>query len=67
MADKVQRLLTALDQAEAPEDVDLPGYGLHELKGDMKGWWSTSITRNHRIIFRFGRDGVEGVDLVDYH
>ena len=67
ITEKVQRFLTALDQAEAAEDVNLPGYSLHALRGNMKGWWSASVTRNHRIIFRFGDEGVEGIDLVDYH
>jgi len=67
IADKAERFLTALSQAEIPADVDLPGYGLHELKGNLKGVWSASVSRNHRITFRFGPNGPEEVDLVDYH
>ncbi len=67
IVDKVARFLTALSQAEMPADVDLPGYGLHELKGNLRGYWSATMSRNHRIIFRFGPDGPEDVDLVDYH
>jgi proteic killer suppression protein len=67
IVDKVDRFLTVLSQAEMPADVDLPGYSLHELKGNLKGYWSATISRNYRIIFRFGPNGPEDVDLVDYH
>lgn len=67
IADKVNRFLTVLDQAEVPGDVDLPGFNLHELKGNLRGFWSATISRNHRIIFRFGPHGAEDVNLVDYH
>jgi len=67
IADKIERFLTMLDRAEKPEDVDLPSFGLHSLKGNLKGFWSVTISRNHRIIFRFEANGVHGVDLVDYH
>ena len=67
IADKAERFLTLLDQAEHPEDVDLSGFGLHALRGDMKGFWSVSVSRNHRIIFRFEGGHVRDVDLVDYH
>ncbi|HVX13842.1 MAG TPA: type II toxin-antitoxin system RelE/ParE family toxin [Pirellulales bacterium] len=40
IADKAERLLTLLDQARQPADVDLPGFGLHALKGNLKGLWT---------------------------
>ena len=67
MAAKAERFLDALNVAATPEEVDLPGYGLHTLKGDMKGFWSAVISRNHRIIFRFEASNAYDVDLVDYH
>jgi toxin HigB-1 len=67
IAAKVERFFTALDQAKEPADVDIPGFGLHALTGDRKGFWSVSVSRNHRIIFRFGNDNVHDVDLIDYH
>ena len=50
-----------------PANMDLPGYRLHPLKGDLAGYWSVSVSGNWRIIFRF--DGVHAcdVDLIDYH
>jgi proteic killer suppression protein len=47
--------------------MDLPGWRLHPLKGELKGLWSVWVNANWRIIFRFdGKDAVD-VDLVDYH
>lgn len=56
-----------LDRAEAPSDLDLPGYPLHPLKGGQKGYWSVTISGNWRIVFRFEKGGAYDVDLVDYH
>jgi proteic killer suppression protein len=67
LVDKAQRFLTLLDQAEQPADLDLPGFGLHALKGDMKGFWSVGVSRNHRLVFRLGERGAFDVDLIDYH
>jgi len=69
-ADQRQRIadvLAHLDTAIHPADVDLPGYRLHPLKGDRKGYWSVSISGNWRIVFRFEGGDVFEVDLVDYH
>jgi proteic killer suppression protein len=45
----------------------LPGYRLHALKGDLKGYWSVTISGNWRIIFTFENGDAFDVDLVDYH
>ncbi len=47
--------------------MDLPGYRLHPLKGDLAGYWSVSVSGNWRIVFRFDGANVRDVDLVDYH
>jgi proteic killer suppression protein len=63
----VQEILTVLDAAESPRDLDLPGYRLHALKGDLKGFWAVTVQANWRIVFRFeGKDALN-VELVDYH
>lgn len=36
-ADKLRRILARLDAASEPQDMDLPGYRLHKLKGSCKG------------------------------
>ena len=67
IANKAERFLTFLDQAETIDEVDLPGYGLHRLAGNRRGFWSVSVSRNHRIIFRFEDGHAFDLDLVDYH
>ena len=67
MADRVALALADLDDARKPSDLDLPGYRLHPLKGDLKGYWSLSISGNWRVIFRFEDGDVCDVDPVDYH
>ena len=47
--------------------MDLPGYRLHPLKGDLAGYRSVSVSGNRRIIFRFDGMDASDVDLVDYH
>ena len=66
-ADRIRDVLTHLDSATSPTDLDLPGYRLHALKGDRKGFWSVTISGNWRITFRFESGHVFEVDLVDYH
>ena len=69
-ADQLKRIadvLAHLDTALRPADVDLPGYRLHPLKGDLKGHWSVGISGNWRIVFRLEDGEVFDVDLVDYH
>ena len=67
LADRVALALADLDDACKPSDLDLPGYRLHPLKGDLKGYWSISISGNWRVIFRFEDGDADDVDLIDYH
>lgn len=66
-ADKVERVLARLDEATEPGNMDLPGFRLHPLKGDLAGFWSVSVSGNWRIVFRFDGANACDVDLVDYH
>ena len=67
LVEKVETALGLLDVAETPEAVNLPGYRLHPLRGDLRGFWSIRVSGNWRIIFRFDDRDVCEVDLVDYH
>jgi proteic killer suppression protein len=66
-ADKIARILARLEQARRPEHLDLPGFRLHPLRGDLAGYWSVTVRANWRIIFRFEQDDATDVDLIDYH
>ena len=66
----VRRLSLRLDHlAEAAEvrDLDLPGYRLHALTGDLAGFCSIRVTDNWRMVFRFEAGEAVDVDLIDYH
>jgi toxin HigB-1 len=67
MLDKIERILTVLDTAAGPDALDLPGYRLHSLKGEYKGFWSVTVNGNWRIIFRFAGHNAVDVQLIDYH
>jgi proteic killer suppression protein len=65
--EKVENILAVLNLAAQPEDINLPGFHLHPLKGDLKGFWSVTVRANWRIIFRFQEGDAYDVDLIDYH
>ena len=67
LVDLVQEILTVLDRAETPQELDFPGYRLHRLKGDRKDFWSVTVRANWRIIFRFEGVDASDIDFVDYH
>jgi proteic killer suppression protein len=64
---KIARILADLDSARMPQDMDFPGLRLHPLTGDLKGFWSVTVSANWRIIFRFDVTDVVDVALIDYH
>ena len=64
---KLRIRLEVIDAAEIIEDVRLPGYDLHELKGDRKSTWSIKVSANWRVTFRFEEGDAYEVDLEDYH
>ena len=67
LADTVQEILTVLDDAVTPQELNLPGYRLHPLKGDLRGFWSVTVRANWRIVFRFEGADAFDVELIDYH
>ncbi len=66
-ADKIARILARLEEASEAGDMDLPGFRLRRLKGDLAGFWSVTVSGNWRVIFRFEGSHASDVDLVDYH
>jgi len=67
LVDTVQEILTVLDDAVTPQEMNLPGYRFHPLKGDLKGFWSVTVRANWRIVFRFEGADAFDVELIDYH
>jgi len=67
LGDTIQEILTVLDNAVSAQELALPGYRLHPLKGGLKGFWSVTVRANWRIIFRFEGPDAFDVELIDYH
>lgn len=66
-ADKLRRILARLNAARSAADMDLPGYRLHPLKGDLKDFYAVTVKANWRVIFRFAEGEARDVDYLDYH
>ena len=64
---KIERILAQLDAAETIDHMRLPSYRLHELRGDLLGFYSVSVSGNWRIVFKFKCGDAADIDLVDYH
>ena len=65
--EKIEDILGRLDVATEPSNMGVPGFRLHQLRGDLADHWAVSVSRNWRITFRFDGGDVYDVDLVDYH
>src|SRR5260370_2710061 len=66
-ATRLRKLLTALNVASQPADMDAPGNNLHPLKGELGGHWSVKVNGNWRLTFSFDGEDVVLVDYQDYH
>ncbi len=64
---RLRAQLAKLDAAKTPQDMSLPAWQLHPLKGTLKGYWAISVSGNWRLTFRFVGQDVEVVDYQDYH
>jgi len=64
---KLRDILARLDGARVVADMDMPGFRLHPLKGEFKGFWAVTVRANWRVIFRFADPDAFDVDYVDYH
>ena len=66
-AKRLRMQLAALDTATSIEDMDIPGFRLHALKGEMRGRWSISVNGNWRVTFEFQDGNTYVLDYEDYH
>ena len=66
-AKRLRLQLTALDTAQAIEDMDIPGFRLHPLKGEMRGRWSITVNGNWRITFEFQDGNAYVLDYEEHH
>ena len=66
-ASKLRMQLAAIDTAQTIDDLDIPGYRLHPLKGSRKGIWSITVNANWRLTFEFTDGNIYILDYEDYH
>ena len=64
---RLRLILSILNAAKDIKDINFPGSGLHQLKGELKGYWAVTVSGNWRIIFRFIDSEVSDIDYKDYH
>jgi len=64
---KLRDILARLGAARTVADLDLPGFRLHPLKGEWKGFYAVTVRANRRVIFSFVENDAFDVDWVDYH
>ncbi len=64
---KLKIRLTALDTATEIQDMNLPGFRLHPLKGKLEGLWAVDVSGNWRITFEFKNGDVYLINYEDYH
>ncbi|MEO8385577.1 MAG: type II toxin-antitoxin system RelE/ParE family toxin [Betaproteobacteria bacterium] len=66
-AKRLRMLLAALDTSQTIEDMNVPGFALNPLKGEMRGRWSISVSGNWRLTFEFKDGNAYVLDYEDYH
>jgi proteic killer suppression protein len=66
-ARRLRMQLAALDTASTVDDMDIPGFRLHPLKGDMQGRWAITVSGNWRVTFEFRDGNAHVLDYEDYH
>jgi proteic killer suppression protein len=64
---RIRRILSALHAATKPEDLNLPGFKFHELKGNRKGEYAVTVRANFRIVFEWEEGMAVRVNEEDYH
>lgn len=66
-AEKIRDRLAFLHAAVTIDDMNIPGYRLHQLKGELEGHWAIDVNKNWRIVFRFEDGDAYVVNYEDYH
>jgi proteic killer suppression protein len=66
-ARRLRQQLLALDDADQPSRMNIPGWHLHPLRGELEDHWSVRVNGNWRMTFRFEGENAILVDYRDYH
>ena len=65
--EKLRDILARLDAAVTVADMEFPGFQLHRLRGELKGFFGVTVRANWRVIFRFEEGDAFDIDYLDYH
>jgi len=65
--EKLRDILARLDAAGTIQDMGVPGFRLHALQGELRGFWAVAVRSNWRVVFRLADGDVWDVDYLDYH
>ena len=65
--DRVRRILSLLEAARAPDELDIPGLHFHPLVGGLTGRYAVTVYANHRITFGWDGEFAIEIDFEDYH
>jgi proteic killer suppression protein len=66
-AERLRDILVRLDASTTAADMDLPGFRLYPLRGELGGFWAVTVRANWRVVFRFAEGDALDVDYLDYH
>ena len=64
---KLRDILATLNHSRSPADMGLPGFKLHPLKGNLRGYYAVSVSGNWRMTFRFEDGHAVDINYTDYH
>ena len=64
---RIGRILTLLNVAKSVQEMDVPGWFLHPLKGNLAGHWSVRVSGAWRVTFKMEDGDAEVVDYQQYH
>lgn len=59
--------MTRLDIAKGADDMNVPGWGLHPLTGNLAQHYAVTVNGNWRLTFKFEDGDAVLVDYQDYH
>ena len=62
---RVRIILSRLDVARSPVEMNAPGFGFHALKGHSPTRFAVTVSRNRRITFSWDGEDAVDVDLED--
>lgn len=66
-AKRLRIMLTRLNSAKSPADMNAPGWKLHPLKGGLAEHWAVWVDGNWRLTFAFEDKDAILLNYQDYH